>query len=98
MIYSPPECLPKHLQNPQASHFTQTPKIDVYSFGVLLCEVVTRTLPEDLIETQEKLKKMWPSMYSLADACVSYDPNHRLTIAEVLTSLRVIPPLTKFEH
>ena len=47
---------------------------------------------------EEKLKKMWPSMYSLADACVSYDPDHRPTIAEVLTSLRRIASVTKFER
>ena len=87
IIYSAPECLPKELRGPHAPNFPQTPKIDVYSYGVLLCEVITRTLPAELGPLKQKLKSMWPFMHSLVNLCTEYDPNERPTVSRILTEL-----------
>ena len=37
---------PRHVMAPAHSEVTLTPKVDVYSYGIMLCEVATRTFPE----------------------------------------------------
>ena len=90
IIYSPPECLPEELRGPVAVKFEQTTKIDVYSYGVLLCEVITRTLPTQLGQMKTELKKKWSFMHGLADTCTQYHPDDRPTSAFVLNELRKI--------
>ena len=89
IIYTAPECLPRELLGPHAPNFPQTPKIDVYSYGVLLCEVMTRTLPKELGPLILELNK-WPSMHTIAITCTSYSPEDRPTISHVLTELRKV--------
>ena len=43
IIYAAPETFPHH---PHSLPLPQTTKIDVYSYGVLLCEVITSQLPD----------------------------------------------------
>ena len=45
ILYTAPEVFPQSPYSPQPPP-QQTTKIDVYSFGVLACEVVTRTFPK----------------------------------------------------
>ena len=92
IINSPPECLPEEIRGPIAISFPQTPKIDVYSYGVLLCEVIVRTLPMNLVQVKADLRRKWPVMHDLADACTKYNPNDRPTIAHVLDKLKKIKP------
>ena len=92
IIYSAPECLPEEIRGPVAVSFPQTPKIDVYSYGVLLCEVITCTLPRKLGQVKSELRRKWPVMHDLADACTNYDPNNRPTIAHVLNKLNKMTP------
>ena len=86
IIYSAPESLPKEIRGPYAPDFPQTTKIDIYSYGVLLCEVMTRTLPKELGPLITELKR-WPSIHTLAITCTSYNPDDRPTIASILTEL-----------
>ena len=92
IIYSAPECLPEEIRGPLAVSFPQTPKIDVYRYGVLLCEMITCTLPRKLGQVKSELRRKWPVMHDLADACTNYDPNDRPTIAHVLNELNKIIP------
>ena len=87
ILYSAPECFPVEFRGPHTPNFPQTLKIDVYSYGVLLCEVITRTLPEELGPLKQKLKSMWPFMHSLVNVCTEYDPNERPTVSHILTEL-----------
>ena len=88
IIYLAPECLPEDSRGPDAPNFPQTPKIDVYSYGVLLCEVMTHTLPTHLKPLRAELERKWPFMHGLANACTSYSPYDRPTFANILTKLQ----------
>ena len=87
IMYSAPECLPEELRGPNAPNLPQTPKIDVYSYGVLLCEVVTCTLPEKLGQLKMEMKQQSSSLHSLAEACTKYYPAERPTITYVIDEL-----------
>ena len=72
-----------------------TPKIDVYSYGIMLCEIATNTFPE-----KEKFQSMlhqickeWPHLHQLIKSCIEKDPTKRPTMATVLSSLEKFPTL-----
>lgn len=72
---------------PEALSLQQSPKIDVYSFGLLLCEMCIRELPvphqiEDQISmvTDQTLK-------NLVISCIRKDPKERPSMAEVICEL-----------
>ena len=88
ILYLAPECLPEDSRGPNAPNFPQTTKIDVYSFGVLLCEVVTCSLPTQRRQMIAELKHIWPFMHGLADSCMKYDPNDRPTMLHFLNELK----------
>ena len=44
IVYSPPEVIPQAFRSDSLSHLKQSVKIDVYSYGIVLCEV---TVPVD---------------------------------------------------
>ena len=88
IIYLAPECLPEDSRGPDAPNFPQTTKIDVYSNGVLLCEVMTHTLPTHLKLLRAELERKRPFMHGLANACTSYSPYDCPTFANILTKLQ----------
>ena len=76
---------------------TLTPKVDVYSYGVMLCEVVTSTLPEraQFPSILACIRREWPQLHQLIIACINQSPEQRPTMASVLASLETFPsPLT----
>ena len=70
-----------------------TTKIDVYSFGVMLCEVVTAQFPDDneFPTMLQRVRDLWPHIHSLIIACTKKDPGRRPFMADVLTTLQSIP-------
>ena len=88
ILYSPPEVIPR-AYNPSRKRITQTVKIDVYSYGVLLCEVITSHLPteEDYGDMIEQVETEQPRMYELIIHCTKEDPTNRPIMAEVLVEL-----------
>ena len=60
----------------------QTPKMDVYSFGVLLVEMCIGQLPEVKPEEREaQIKRIyWPAMVSLLRSCIQERPADRPTM------------------
>lgn len=66
-----------------------TPKIDVYSYGIMLCEVATKTFPDDtaLPAMQIRIQHERPQLYHLIVACTRYSADQRPTMEEVLKLL-----------
>ena len=66
-----------------------SPKMDVYSYGILLVEMCLRELPESQPERQqEQIQRIqWVSMASLIRRCTSERPAHRLTMSNVMDLL-----------
>ena len=88
IVYTAPEAYPIH---PSLHHTLppQTTKIDVYSYGILLCEVALREFPstEHLNEMQEQLKTKHVLLHSLVHKCTQDDPVERPIMATVLEEL-----------
>ena len=67
----------------------QTTKIDVYSYGILLCEVTLREFPDPatLHEMKAKVKAKHASLHSLVLRCTETKPEQRPTMSVVLANL-----------
>ena len=84
-LYSAPEVQEKD------SACKQTVKIDVYSFGVLLIEMLTRKMPTESIEAlMRSVQSRWPRFVSLITSCTVTDPNQRPSIRQVIDQLDTI--------
>ena len=86
IIYTAPEAFPVHYS---LSPKPQTPKVDVYSYGVLVCEVLTKELPDPdkLAATLAKVKRTWPQMHTIVKDCIEMDPEKRPVMSDILAKL-----------
>ena len=81
-LYSAPE-----IQQENSAHL-QSVKIDVYSFGVLLIEMLTREEPTGSIEALVKsIQSRWPHFVPLITSCIVTDPNERPSMRQVIDQL-----------
>ena len=92
VVYCAPEAFTD--KSKTRSDDTLTTKIDVYSFGIMLCEVVTAQFPsEDKFPLMlKRARRLWPKIHPLIESCVEKDPVSRPSMADVLTTLQSIPP------
>ena len=84
-LYSAPEVQEEN------SARQQTVKIDVYSFGVLLIEMLTREMPTGSIEALVRsVQSRWPRFVPLITSCTVTDPNQRPSMRQVIDQLDTI--------
>ena len=78
--YSAPEA-------PYPDH--HSPAMDVYSFGILLIEMILCQPPPPTTAEKERLVLLirWQSLQHLVQRCIVNDPRSRLTCAQILTEL-----------
>ena len=91
LIYSAPETFPpRNLEDPIPK---QTTKIDVFSYGYLLAEVIAKEMPaaEKRRDMLARIQRQWRPMYDLIMVCIKDKPEDRLTMTQVLEKLNVQP-------
>ena len=66
-----------------------SPKMDIFSFGVLLVEMCLRQLPEsDRAQREVQIQRIqWPTMVSLVRQCTSEGTAHRPNISDIMELL-----------
>ena len=66
-----------------------SPVMDVYSFGVLLMEMILRRSPSPTSAERESQAEsiQWPSLKTIVKQCLNRQPTNRPTIAQVLSDL-----------
>ena len=78
--YMPPEVLREE---------KQSTKVDVYSYGKLLCEIFTNQFPDQKAfpSMLQSMAHKWPLMHSIITTCVDHDPDKRPTMSSILEQL-----------
>ena len=71
------------------SGIRQTAKLDVYSYGILLCEVILGQFPieEKLLSMMQVIQSRWAFMHGLIVSCVQVHPDKRPAMSFVLSEL-----------
>ena len=65
----------------------QTTKLDVYSYGILLCEVIVEQFPdeESFPSMMKEVRGKWAFMHRLITSCVQDDRDERPTMSYILS-------------
>ena len=91
LVYTAPEMFPQ--DGARAPMPSPTTKCDVFSYGIVIVEVVSKAMPTPgsrhvLIS---EIQTRWPSMYDLVSRCTETSPDDRPTMSDVLDALNRIP-------
>ena len=91
IVYTAPEMFPRN--GPLSAMPRPTTKCDVFSYGIVLVEVITKTMPtsDNRHRLFSDVKEQWRLMYDLIAQCVDSNPDNRPTMADVLNKLNRIP-------
>ena len=73
---------------------SQTAKVDVYSYGILVCEVTMGQFPMEkrLPNMLEAVRDRWVFIHGLITACIQEHPDNRPTMSYVLVELNKLQP------
>ena len=91
LIYSAPETFP--IIDLDVNPPPQTTKIDIYSYGIMLCEVINCQLPDPVKyrDMLQQVQRQWEFMYDLIVSCTKHNPDERPTMLKILDRLNNIP-------
>ena len=80
IVYSAPEAMKQE---------EQTTKMDVYSYGVLLCEVFNNQFPDRHARSSmlQSIARVFPLLHNIASSCLQEDPTRRPTMSNILDQL-----------
>ena len=101
IIYSAPETFPATVSDPDSDPDSDPPllttKVDVYSYGVVACELVTGKMPtsERYRAMVKEVQEKWVFMHGLITRCTKRDPLHRPTMANILDELPRPRPIAR---
>ena len=70
----------------------QSPKMDVYSYGILMLEMATGQFPDQTLQAIQLDTLLWQDMKGLINRCICEDPANRPTMKDILIEL---PRLSK---
>ena len=92
IVYSAPEMFPQ--QDISYAPPPQTTKVDVFSYGILLLEVVSKNFPdpEKRYIFLQDLKEEWERIHTLTIRCTNVSPADRPAMSDVLNILHQIQP------
>ena len=95
IVYTAPEMFPR--EGPSAPMPHPTTKCDVFSYGVVVVEVITKTMPttENRHELFGEVERKWRLMHDLVSRCTEVNPHARPTMADILNTLNRIPTARK---
>ena len=65
----------------------QSPKMDVYSYGILLLEMATGQFPDQSLRVIQLDTLLWQEMKELIRRCICEDPGNRTTMKDILIAL-----------
>ena len=87
IIYTAPEMFPQ--EDVSVSQPEQTVKVDVFSYGILLLEVICKELPtlEKRASQLRSCKKHWEKSYDLVMECTKRVPTDRPSMRQILKTL-----------
>ena len=87
IIYCAPEAFTD--ESDTHSEHSLTPKVDVYSFGIMLCELATSTLPTKSAfpSLLDRVLHEWPRLHDLIAICIRHEPERRPSMERVLLAL-----------
>ena len=91
IICTAPEMFPR--DDPSAPVPRPTVKCDVFSYGIVLVEVVTKTMPslENRHQLFQEVEQKWRMMHELVTRCTQRRPEDRPTMSVVLNLLNRFP-------
>ena len=74
---------------PEAADFTKhSPKMDVYSYGVLMLEILTKTHPFQIVDAlKAQVQQQFPQYHPLVASCTNHRSSNRPTMYDVIEQL-----------
>ena len=77
---------------PEAGDYTKhSPKMDIYSYGILILEILTTTHPFEVVDAlKTQVQQQFPQYHQLVTSCINQQSSDRPTMYDVIGQLNKI--------